>query len=867
MKDLRNIFDNFGFVLESGAKDKRDGFDAIPYGILTFKLLESIFDALKYCSRQWIYDKAFEATDEKLVKCFKWTNPHPHQKGKKNNHFFEKIGSDDKGPMRLAALTVARFKQLQRDARPSSNKKGVSLMIPSPLSILYEALIVPNEPASRAYALAACRLLLFLRLRVCPPGPRIHPPYENEGNWKRLDIDKLETELDSHRRYFSHRDNFPLASNFTAKVLQHFFAMKGYYCLRFGTWEEGGKRENIGKSVPPEIGKKRLWLLVKTYLDQRDITGQVIFKNVKGGDFFKSGVGSAFEFRLSPSVVDPPRALDVINEIVGIPIPIRGADTLLFGGLRTSTDEGLVVNVSGAAGTGKTSFALAVAATLSPFDTHCYYITTEEASEDLKGRLMSLIPSYLRGLSIYKQKIDDWFHVADLRSLKRRSKEGQPAELLAKYLEEVIHLVQETRKKAENKLTNDQHITIPAIAPLVVVIDSIFGLAEKHDVEEFQALSEFIVQCRGLKALVFVLSGEELSKHSRLSYMVDVICNLTYRDTESENKKPERILQLTKTRFQISRPGAHVFHMSGREGLRISPQLSSQLDKEEQRNLTMPDKKQIINALNDWRYEGRIDTGRYDLDKNCQKSGKYLDLYAYSHVLVHGHGSTGKAAIGLKILLSKVPVNDGYNRVAKAWNESRRVLVVSFLYPESYYEERAKKIDNKAQVEILAFSPGFLLPQDLMSKVSRKIEEAELCGNPFTGVLLDGLHNVFLSFPVLQDNEMVWPSLYRFLSIKKQTIVTTFTTFTLDLMDQINNTPEEMEMHRKRQSILLHALVQSADFYITVGRYKEHIAYGPDCYLQVREIIGKQKHPEGLLLWDRHNCTFSSPVIQRKKEN
>ncbi len=811
---------------------------AVPYGELTVRILMSVFDGLKICSERYLHDKPLEATDAELDKCFKWLNPSPHSRLNRNKHLLEGIGRRGDAP-RLAALTVWRFKEIQRSARYSQNRDVVGLMLPSPLSILYDALIVPDEPASKGFALAACRRLLFIRHLAYPSRQA------TGAGWKYLDVDEIETELDAQRRYFEHRDNIPPAQNRTAEVLQHFFAMKGHYCLRFGTWN----KKNVGD-------REALWKLVDAYLSQRDLTGNVRFKGKRG---------RAFEFRFSPLVIDPPRALDVINEIVGIPIPIRGADTLLFGGLRPSADESLVVNVSGAAGTGKTSFALAIAATLSPFGARCYYVTTEEAREDLEARLKSLIPAYMRDLSIHRANINDWFHVADLRELKPQVEGKQLGEGLSFHLAELGRLVQKARNDMAKRLRN--RTSIPAIAPLVVVIDSIFGLTDGRDLKELKELADFIDRCRDLKALVFVLSGEELPKHSRLSYMVDVLLKLSYRDTESEARKPERLLQLVKTRFQLSRPGTHVFHMSGREGFRISPQLPSQLDKEEQRNLTLPDKDQVINVLNDWSDGVPVDSQRYSPDKEC--SNRYLDLYAYSHVLIHGHGSSGKAGVGLRVLASRIEKGETHKRVGV---EPRRVLVVSFLYPPSYYEERfkrltkdksSKEIDPTSIIDCIAFSPGFLPPEDMVGKIARKLEEAELKGTPFTGVLLDGLHNVFLSFPVLQKNEMVWPTLYRMLSIKKQTIVTTHTTFMLDLMEQ-EDSPEEREIHREGQAILLHALVQAADFYLSIDRIPERSVQGPDCFLRVREFIGNQNLPQGILLWDRHAERFSKPVIPLK---
>jgi KaiC/GvpD/RAD55 family RecA-like ATPase len=555
------------------ARSLKEAPNAVPYGDIIVDLLDSIFDALKYCSWRYLHRKSFEATDPALRKCFARFNPSPHsrRKSRPNPHLLEGIGREGAAP-RLAALTVWRFKEIQRNARYSKNEGVVGLMLPSPLSILCEALTVPNEPASRAFALAACRRLLFIRLRAYPSRQA------TGAGWKHLDVDDIESELESQRRYFEHRDNIPTATNLTAEVLQQFFAMKGHYCFRFGSW----KKKNLGD-------RTALWQLLDAYLSQRDLTGQVRFRDT---------VGPAFEFRHSPLIIDRLRALDIINEIVGIPIPIRGADTLFFGGLRPSADNSLVINVSGSAGTGKTSFALAIAATLAPLGTRCYYITTEEATEDLKGRLNSLIPAYIRDLSIYKANINDWFHVADLRCLKSQAEGLQLGDQLSSHLEKIGRLVRETKDAVARRLMNKT--SIPAIAPLIVVIDSFFGLTEGRDPYELKTLANFIDKCRDLKALVFVLSGEDLPRHSRLSYMVDVLMKVSYRNTDSEGKKPERLLQLVKTRFQLSRPGTHVFHMSGHEGFRISPQLPSQLDREEQRNLTLPDQDQVINALNDW---------------------------------------------------------------------------------------------------------------------------------------------------------------------------------------------------------------------------------------------------------------------------
>lgn len=797
--------------------------EVVPYNDVVIRLLKSIFDAIGYCAIKHIDGGEISDEDPKLKACFQWLNPDPHGRNKKNPHLLEGIGREDSIP-RLATLVRWRFIELQRHA---NQKNG--LLIPSPLSVLYDALTVPEEPATRAFALATCRRLLFIRLNV-------FPSQEAKGSgWRVVDVDNIENELDAQRRYFDHRDNLPVASNATTELLQQFLAMKGHYCLRFGTWKK------VSRSSESALRK-----IVQLYFDNKDLTGDIRYDGE---------LGKAFEFRVSPLVVDRPKALDVINEIVGIPIPIRGADTILFGGLRPSNDGSLVVNVSGSAGSGKTSFALALAATLSPFGAKCYYITTEEAEEDLVARLKSLIPAYLFNLSMYKGDLNDWFEVADLRGLKPKADGDTLGGKLSKHLSAMSALINELR--AERETSFGLKTAIPSVCPLLVVIDSIFGLTEGMNTDELKDLADFVDRCRELRALVVVLSGEGLPRHSRLSYMVDTLINLSYRGTDSEASKPERILQLAKTRFQLSRPGSHVFHMSGREGLRISPQLVSQLDKQDQRNLRLPDHEQVIEVLNDWSSSLRIDSKSFEVVHDAKR---FLDLYAYSHILIHGHGSSGKAGIGLKLLLAPIKLKEQ----SRVGTEARRVLVLSFLYPPEYYLRTSRKIFKNfksSAIECLTFSPGFLPPEDLLSEVSRRLEEAKLKGKPFTGVLLDGIHNVFLSFPILEQREMLWPTLYRLLSIHKLTIATTFTTFVVDLREK-EDMPEDREIRRKGQTPLLHALVQAADFYLSVDRLSKVARGTPDCLLRVREVIGDQRLPRAVLMWDRSSGQFSVPVRQ-----
>jgi hypothetical protein len=153
-----------------------------------------------------------------------------------------------------------------------------------------------------------------------------------------------------------------------------------------------------------------------------------------------------------------------------------------------------------------------------------------------------------------------------------------------------------------------------------------------------------------------------------------------------------------------------------------------------------------------------------------------------------------------------------------------RVLAVSFLYTEEYYLGWSRDLlssglvapDGTPRLDVLHFSPGFIGPRDFVDRVLREIERGHLEGLPYSGVVLDGLHNTFLQFPSLQASPMVWPSLYSLLSRYDLTIVTTFTTFSTNHAGRGSHRPEDEEIILQGQLPFLHMLTQGTDFYLRV---------------------------------------------------
>ena len=249
-----------------------------------------------------------------------------------------------------------------------------------------------------------------------------------------------------------------------------------------------------------------------------------------------------------------------------------------------------------------------------------------------------------------------------------------------------------------------------------------------------------------------------------------------------------------------------------------------------------------------------------------------------SQILIHGYGSSGKAGFGLKILLSpSIPgkIENVTSSIITAKASRNKVLVVSFLYPEDYYDKLLKTILKQNQILyenydkkstdciVKAFYPGYLTPEDFVYKIVRLLDEAVLEGDPFTGIMLDGLHNVFLQFKNLQGAHMIWPLLYSILSRYNLSVVTTFTNFSVSVRilgskeNQSNQRIDDSVLFQEGQKPFLHGLVKAADYYFILDEIiDEKDFYKKKYLLSVKS--SPDDPPLDLLQWNRQKLIFEN---------
>ncbi|MDD2306072.1 MAG: ATPase domain-containing protein [Prolixibacteraceae bacterium] len=746
----------------------------------------------------------------------------------------------DKRYPRIGSLVISSYLEARKANEKSKNYEG--LLIPSPLNILMKYLTIPDNQETSAYSLLTCRSILFYYFRfninkdnntneIFDAIGSLKKHIKIQARWPKLDDKNSQIPYQLLPEYSS-----PPAYNF---LVGHFFAM---------------------------LGITNLWFRKESDLEaffkiEYSIKNKICCPN--------------YHFRLAYQYLTLPSNSEISNLMFGIPLPISGADTIFFGGLKKAANNSLVISISGSPGSGKTSFALSIAGSLAPFHTKCLYITLEEGEDELRERLQSIIPDFFQDMSIYsnisnkpsKNEDADWF----------LPYKPQPISDLEVFSKEVLHKLMIAFQ--QNKDVPTQEYAIQNICPALIVIDNLNGLLNgTNEIVDLDVLQNFIHDCRKLNALVLLVSGENLPEMSKLDYLVDMAIELSNHQVESFEEKPLRVFTLKKSRHQLSRTGSHLFHLSGDDGFRISPQIPSQLDRRTPLRKNLPDDNYVINTLN----LEKKQTDKIKFDEVYFKPN--LDIFPGSQILIHGNGSSGKAGFALKILMTP-PIKKERKKKEKQniktanylWQDvssgmnfsnysyQRRVLIISFLYPNEYYQELHPSIQKTIatlyknisvpKISILYFYPGFLTPEDLTNKITRELDKACLQGEPYTGILLDGMHNVFLQFKKLQERDMIWPMLYNIFSRYDLTVVTTFTNFRIkeSMIDYAN---PDTTLMQKGQTPFLHALVKAADFYIRVDECV-FINSKSDA-LEKHNIISaenaiKQDYENFKLGWDKHN--------------
>lgn len=681
-------------------------------------------------------------------------------------------GSNKKHTNKNQSRIGALVKNIYQESQ-STRVSAEAEILPSPLFIASKILTAPYMQESSAYALFAVRSYLFEQLKLLPDFG-----YTVTG-FEKINMVDIKFALNTINTYTTGNDPFPQPKNKNSQYfLYHFLLALGYIHLRFA---DNKKRKQYCRS-------KQLFADKKSY----------------------------YENKANKFVANFPNPANIHNLIWGNPVPIKGGDTVFMGGIKTNEENNLVIGIHGAPGVGKTTLCLAYAVSMAPLGVKTFFLSNEEGERSLNSRAIDLVSENLKRLSFFPklEEINSWFACAKLDETK----------LLQAYIEKL------KQERVGQKCVPSSNS--PPKPPNIIVIDGIHQYFPNTK-ENTYPLYDFIKDCRSLNVIVVLTVSQKWDNGNTLDHLLDVVIDLNYDKTSDLGIKPQRLFTLHKTRGQISRGGTHLLHLSSNNGVKIVPQIPSQLDLKSH-------------------FEPRL--AQTDIEIKVFKESKKI-LCRGSHILIYGQGSGGKAGLALRIALS--PENTRGTGVSE---QNKRALIISFLYPEKYYKDLEKIITQDlknssknvlTKIEVECLYPGYLSPEDLYSKIMSRVEQAELEGTPYDAVIIDGLHNITLQFPRISNYDHFWALLYSALRRRDLTVISTHTYFVIgnpasqDLYPTVSISDDDIKP-------LLHAIVQAADIIIQVKKLENE----SDVF-QLDFIETVFDKPQSSMSWHRKLCSFN----------
>jgi hypothetical protein len=422
----------------------------------------------------------------------------------------------------------------------------------------------------------------------------------------------------------------------------------------------------------------------------------------------------------------------------------------------------------------------------------------------------------------------------------------------------------------------------------IVVMDGVHDLImsasdydERHPL--VQSMRAFISLCRKSKALVILTTGEDWEGQSALDYLVDVAIKLSQDNVGEYGRRPDRQITLSKARHQLCAIGSHGLQITGSKGIRFSPQINYQLDRKTLWKTPLPDmsvaKRVMCTALSRFSYE-QIYTFQLSAigeDHRFELLGEGPSLFRGSNIFLNGEGSGGKAALALKIAISpSFELGSAVTKFGRRVERAEKVMVISFLYPSAYYRSVVEKLlfgrfheygmdmtYLRPSLKVIHLYPGNYRPDQLFNRIEWELNAAELEGDPYTSIVIDGLHNIYLQFPEIESYTLFWPQFFASLRARAITVISTHTTFMLQ-----GSGEESYRLDDKRSEPLRHALVQKTDFTFEIDPYvsakkkktgvfeKPKIASASNVFgVRVFSAIN-QAIPETELMWSREHLVL-----------
>ena len=653
------------------------------------------------------------------------------------------------------------------------------------------------------------------------------------------DLDRLYKTL---QRYVSGRDPYSKPSDKKSQFLLGYTASLGFLTLRLPLGQVAVKTAKVGDLAEDH----------KQY-------GELFLED----DFAKFSKDWRFgvEFTKNKQYDTLPSLAEISNRVFGIPIPLSGFTDLLKGGLKQGAGEGTVSLIRGGAGTGKTSLAISIQRSVEALGIPSVFVTSEETLSAVEARRESV-------LSI-SQKLHSQFASLPGKHKILRAPSGklqEPAEAnfaepnletnpLFAVLDGIIDGISE-KEEWPGGATD--------FSKLFVVFDGIHNfLRDDESKDDYDVLKRFVEKCRETGVQVLLTSSKDWMLDEGFEYLVDNYFELQSKIIEEPVPYSERQFEIVKTRHQGSMIGKHRMAIGDEGDLQFQPNFSELLKKQARRSLSEPKNDEFSYPFRE------TDNDDYSSKKSAFNSLQNIKHYENCSTLLYGVGSASKTDLAFRILANPVVGREG---------KRKKILVVSFLASGKYYEGCADR-HNRAlekrgfsnsfvETECLFFPPGMVSPEEVYFAISSKIDNSETTLNAFDGVLLDGVHNVFVQFPRLMGKPELWTSLTGMFRRCAIDFLVTYSDFDISPAAMLDSGAFSSE----RATPLMVSLTQTLDYgYNLVPRYlaererqkrrgvQSSFMYTPgsfelSCFIAHRQQVSADE----FLVWDKVAKTLTS---------
>ncbi|MBK7108450.1 MAG: hypothetical protein IPH61_04640 [Bacteroidetes bacterium] len=267
-------------------------------------ILYCVHKALLKCIEYGKNSEKLIPENQELIDCFETLEKIPLDLHITEGLFESHQKRGEKVYPRILKIALSAFKDA-KEVKVQSEETG-AIVIPSPLHILYYTLIVPDQPQTAGYSLASCRTLLFNLIE--DNFKLTHQKNTDINILDEIDEEGISLSMDSLSKNAKISARWPTKNidvtskkptrTYTNILIGQFLSMKGITHLWFKNRDDA-----------------------KVYLefdDSKDFLSELATKLIQP------------KFRLSNKYEELPDTGEIINQLYGVPIPIKGADVVFL---------------------------------------------------------------------------------------------------------------------------------------------------------------------------------------------------------------------------------------------------------------------------------------------------------------------------------------------------------------------------------------------------------------------------------------------------------------------------------------------------------------------------------------------------------